>query len=111
MFQARSFDVISAADAARALQASLLAPRVDLLVTDISLPGMDGIELAVRVRETRPRLPVLFMSGLEAERAGIRLPEGGTWAFLAKPFSGRDLDASLEELLGPGAATGPARGG
>ena len=111
LFEARGFDVISVGDGAQALQASGLAPRVDLLVTDISLPGIDGIELAVRLRETRPGLPVLFMSGLEAELADIRLPEGGTWAFLPKPFAVHELDTRLALLLGPGAGPGPERRG
>jgi DNA-binding response OmpR family regulator len=94
-----------------ALEASRMAPRVDLLATDICLPGGDGIELALRLRDARPGLPALFMSGLEAERALSRLPWDGTWAFLPKPFTSRDLDARLAELLGPGMPSGPARRG
>ena len=44
--------------------AALAAPRLDLLVTDVTMPGMHGPALAARVREQRPGLPVVFVSGL-----------------------------------------------
>jgi two-component system cell cycle sensor histidine kinase/response regulator CckA len=109
MFELRSFEVVAVPDTLAAIAANGLVPRLDLLATDICLPGSDGIELALRLRDARPGLPVLFMSGLEAERALSRLPRDGTWAFLPKPFTGRELDGRLAELLGPALPSGPAR--
>jgi DNA-binding NtrC family response regulator len=100
LFEARGFEVLTALDAPSALMASRDAARLDLLVTDVFLPGIDGVELAAIIGEVRPELPVLFISGLDATPAGEALPR--TWAFLAKPFTSQDLDACLVRLLGPG---------
>jgi PAS domain S-box-containing protein len=73
--------------------------HIDLLVTDVVLPGMDGPELARRAAELRPDLPVLFMSGYtddEILRRGL-LKEGQP--FLQKPFTPEALAAKVAALL------------
>ncbi|HTQ07190.1 MAG TPA: response regulator [Polyangiaceae bacterium] len=111
MFELRGFEVLTASDGPSALLVSRSAKRLDLLVTDVCLPGEDGRLLAMELRETRPGLPVLFISGLTSDTATFGLPTAGTWAFLAKPFTGRELDAHLAVLLGPVLPGGPARRG
>ena len=65
------------------------------LVTDVLMPGMQGPELAARLRSRWPELKVLFVS---AYAEGIRdLPEG--MAFLAKPYRQADLLGALKDLL------------
>jgi DNA-binding response OmpR family regulator len=81
--------------------------QVDLLLTDVLMPGMSGAELAERIRVDRPELPVLFVSGFPADLAtGERLvPQGG--ALLAKPFTGVELVERVRLALDgaePGAA-------
>ena len=76
--------------------------RIDLLVTDVILPGMDGPALARRAAELSPDLPVLFMSGYtdhEIIRRGL-LEEGQP--FLQKPFTPEALATKVAELLRPG---------
>jgi hypothetical protein len=68
----------------------------DLLVTDLRMPGMDGKELALRLREKRPGLPVLFISGWSPETPDAGL-EAGTH-LLAKPFRLAELYRALELL-------------
>jgi two-component system chemotaxis response regulator CheY len=75
---------------------------VDLLVTDINMPEMDGIALIREVRKTHPRekLPILIMTakGEEAARGeGMAL---GANACILKPMSGRDLMTLAAQLLG-----------
>ena len=73
--------------------------RIDLLVTDVVLPGMDGPELARRAVELRPELPVLFISGYtddEILRRGL-LQEGQP--FLQKPFTPEALAEKVAALL------------
>jgi CheY-like chemotaxis protein len=67
--------------------------HVDLMITDIVMPGMSGAELAVRAGALRPGLPVLLISGFAdgAEVAGA--------AFLAKPFSPAELKRVVAALL------------
>jgi CheY-like chemotaxis protein len=73
--------------------------RVHLLVTDVVMPEMNGRELALRLRETRPELKTLFVSGYSASALAPRgvLDEGVH--FLQKPFSLEDLASSVREAL------------
>jgi two-component system, cell cycle sensor histidine kinase and response regulator CckA len=72
---------------------------IALLITDVVLPGMDGPELARRVTELKPGLPVLFISGYTDEDVVRRgLVEGGH-PFLQKPFTPEALVSEVSELL------------
>ncbi|HEX9205593.1 MAG TPA: ATP-binding protein, partial [Candidatus Deferrimicrobiaceae bacterium] len=71
---------------------------IDLLVTDLAMPGMNGIELARRVGDTRPGTPVLFMSGY-AEDAGQLEDPDKEWHFLQKPISPTVLSRKLREIF------------
>ena len=64
----------------------------DLLITDIKMPGMDGVSLLKKIRRSHPNLPVLFITGVASpEIIGRASPDG----FLAKPFR----IAAMEELI------------
>jgi CheY-like chemotaxis protein len=73
---------------------------LDLLLTDVMMPGLSGAEVCERVRLGRPGLPTLFISGFypEAVFPDQRLPEAS--AFLAKPFMPEELIEAVDELLG-----------
>lgn len=73
---------------------------LDLLLTDVMMPGLSGAEVCERVRADRPGLPTLFISGFypEAVFPDQRLPEGA--AFLAKPFMPEELIDAVDGLLG-----------
>jgi CheY-like chemotaxis protein len=66
---------------------------VALLLTDVRMPGMSGLELAMHVRSLEPRLPVLLMSG-------AALPDRQGFDLLPKPFTHEDLIRRTEEALG-----------
>ncbi|MHB0981414.1 MAG: response regulator [Thermoleophilia bacterium] len=94
------FDVLQAADGRQALR--LLADHsgsVDLLITDIMMPGMRGTTLAEGLVRWSPGLRVLFMSGYAAGdilgRGSLR--EGA--AFVEKPFTPDELRRGIAELL------------
>jgi len=73
--------------------------QIDLLVTDVMLPGASGRELAERIRETRPELKVLYISGYtddDAVRTGA-IPPGSR--FLQKPFTHDALVRHVREAL------------
>ncbi|MEO8294575.1 MAG: response regulator [Gemmatimonadota bacterium] len=75
-------------------------PRLDLLVTDVVMPGMSGPELATRLTGQHPMLKVLYISGYADEALGQRgiLNEGVD--FLQKPFTPQDLTRRIREGLG-----------
>ncbi len=78
--------------------------RPDLVVSDVVMPEMRGPDLAARLREERPDLPVLLLSGYSGEQIGLRPDEGPSTAFLAKPFSPRELIAAVRRLIDATAA-------
>ncbi len=86
----------SAEDALTMLPAQ--AAAVDLLITDISMPGMDGVALASRFSALQPNTPVLLISGVYDHVEGI---SGKLWRFLPKPFTGTALLNIVGGLIGP----------
>ncbi|GAA4343228.1 hypothetical protein GCM10023144_45900 [Pigmentiphaga soli] len=93
------YATLEAADGAQGLAAIDAAPRVDLLVTDVGMPGINGRELASRARRLRPGLAVLFMTGY-AENAQLRsgFLEPGM-EMIIKPFAIDHLAATVREML------------
>ncbi|MBF8669125.1 response regulator [Pseudomonas putida] len=90
----------SAADANEGLKVLRSTQPVDLLVSDVGLPGMNGRQLAEIARNLRPRLPVLFITGY-AETAMAR--EGFLEAgmhLICKPFELKQLQAQVTQILG-----------
>ena len=81
--------VVTASDGGLALDA-LAATAIDVLVSDVVMPGIDGVELFEAIRARRPGLPVVLMSGY-AEPPQRRALDGAGAIFLAKPFTANDL--------------------
>jgi YesN/AraC family two-component response regulator len=73
---------------------------VDLLITDVVMPSMNGKELAEYLQSVYPSLKVLFMSGYTSDVvAGHGILEKGFY-FIQKPFSGGELAVKTREILG-----------
>lgn len=70
------------------------------LITDVRMPGMDGLELQRRVRLKRPRLPVIFISAHYDDDVRQRALDQGAIGFLYKPFDAADLLSTIEPALG-----------
>lgn len=92
------FDVTHQPDAESAL-ARVRAERWDLLVTDIRLPGMTGLELLERVREAAPGLPVAVLTGHASVDYAVSALRGSAAEFLQKPVSRPELIARATELI------------
>jgi two-component system cell cycle response regulator CpdR len=71
----------------------------DLLIADIVMPGLDGIELARRARESDPQLRVMFITGFAAVALGDGKPAVPGATVLSKPFHLRDLVTQVKHLL------------
>jgi len=92
------YNVLEAESGDAALRIAETHPgRIDLLITDMFMPGLRGPEVATRLATSRPGLRVLFMSGYADQDARTGVPAGAN--FLNKPFSGADLAKAVEAVL------------
>jgi two-component system, cell cycle sensor histidine kinase and response regulator CckA len=93
------YTVLAAASGAEALRLfEARGGEVNVLLTDMVMPEMSGRELASRLRERRPSLRIVFMSGY-TEDALLRSGGGEGGFFLQKPFTSADLTGRLREAL------------
>jgi len=93
------YTVVQAGDASQALAVLAVTPRVDLLFTDIVMPGMNGRQLAEKARELRPGLKVLYTTGFTRNAVvhnGVLDP--GV-ALISKPFTVDDLAIKVRMVL------------
>jgi CheY-like chemotaxis protein len=94
------YQVLEAANGQLALDLlSEFPTRLDLVVTDVVMPEMNGLELAERLRGRYPRLPVLFMSGYLGDDAVQQNLLGSDSAFLLKPFTPTTIAECVRSLL------------
>ena len=94
------YEVIAAVNGEEALErVASIDGDVDLLLTDVVMPGMPGRELARRASELRPGLAVLYCSGYTDDVALLRDLRDERVAFLEKPFNGPTLLAKVREVL------------
>jgi len=99
---ALGYNVLARADGAEAVAlAGSPDVAIDLLVTDIAMPGMDGIDVLHAVRLLRPALPALLLSGFTDSEAAHEAVEHGDADFLAKPFSLGQLAEAVRAALAP----------
>jgi len=94
------YQVIHAGDGDQALSvANLHSRQIDLLLTDVVMPGLNGRELSERLKELRGNLKVLFISGYTADVFAQRGILDPGVAFLHKPFSQEELVQKVREIL------------
>jgi signal transduction histidine kinase len=89
------YSVLEACDAVQALEVAARNGDFDLLLTDVVMPGRSGKDLAAELREGRPGLPVLFMSGYFDSVGSPESPDG----FVGKPFTRDELLVSVRGAL------------
>jgi two-component system cell cycle sensor histidine kinase/response regulator CckA len=95
----RGYEVCEAASAEEAMEMiDDPAIRIDLLVSDVVMPGTDGPTLAAHARRKRPGLRVVFISGYAEDSFRRNLVEHD-FLFLAKPFSLVELTAKVKEAI------------
>jgi len=94
------YTALEAADAQSALQLLGGGHTIDLMITDVGLPGMNGRQLAELARQSLPDLPILFVTGYAesaTERSGFL---GPNMHMITKPFQIERLSAKISEMLG-----------
>jgi len=73
-------------------------PGVELVLLDLMLPKLDGIEVCRRLRETRPALPILVLTARGAEDEKVKGLQAGADDYVTKPFGSKELLARIEAL-------------
>jgi two-component system cell cycle sensor histidine kinase/response regulator CckA len=97
---ARGYTVLEAASGVEALQVfEELQEPVDLVVSDVVMPEMDGPTLLRELRKRHPDLKVIFVSGYAEDAFRKNLPEGEDFNFLAKPFSLKQLVEAVKQAI------------
>jgi DNA-binding response OmpR family regulator len=96
--RAAGYDVGESADGESALE-MLRGERADLLVLDLMLPGIDGLEVCRRVRAKGDDVPVIMLTALGSETDRVVGLERGADDYVTKPFSPRELVLRVESVL------------
>jgi DNA-binding response OmpR family regulator len=101
MLERRGFDTLIAGDSQQAITACREHPGdIDILVTDLGLPGVSGGELSRSATELRPSMSVVYISGLPKEIAVADGLIGEDALLVKKPFSSEVLVKTLRSVLG-----------
>ena len=90
--------VVTAADGSAAL-ARIADKRPECIVTDLQMPGMNGLELLEQIRKIDAELPVVFMTAFGSVETAVEAMKKGAFDYVTKPFSGDELAISAERAL------------
>src|SRR5205823_3205917 len=94
----QGYQVITAENGEEALEVIARGESIDLLISDVVMPAMDGPTMVREARKSRPELPILFMSGYAEEQLRKSIDIVNV-AFLAKPFSVQELAEAARKAL------------
>ena len=97
-FCEEGYHVETAASAKEALL-KLPAERWDLALLDIKMPGMDGLELHGKLRETHPEIITIIMTGYASVETAVRALKDGAYDYITKPFDLDDLNHIIQKAL------------
>jgi CheY-like chemotaxis protein len=96
------YTIVQASDGEQALEILAIQPRIDMLFTDIVMPGINGRELADRARETDPDLKILYTTGYTRNAIVHNGMLDPGLSFLAKPFTLDQLAMKVRQVLDAG---------
>jgi len=92
------YGVLQASDGPAGATAAA-APAVDLVLLDVRLPGMDGLEVLARLRRSRPDLPVIMMTAHGTLQVALEAMKGGAYDYIAKPFDMEELKLLVQKAF------------
>ncbi|MEQ9574916.1 MAG: response regulator, partial [Rhodospirillales bacterium] len=75
------------------------APKIDLIISDVVMPGMDGYTLVRQLREQMPQVKVILMSGYAEDAFQDQIDKDETLHFLPKPFTLKTLVGKVKEII------------
>jgi DNA-binding NtrC family response regulator len=92
------YGVMTAGDGQEALD-RLASTPVDLVISDVRMPGLGGMELQARLEKISPRLPIIFLTAFGSIQDAVAAIKGGAVDYLTKPFEGRELLDKVSKVL------------
>ena len=92
------FEPVTAASGLAALEA-LRSQPIDLVLTDVMMPGIDGIELLEQIKEFNPALPVIVMTAHGSVEKAVEAMQKGAYTYLLKPFDNDTLVAHITKAI------------
>jgi CheY-like chemotaxis protein len=95
---AEQYDLLEAHDGPSAFTI-LDSHNVDLVLLDLRLPGVDGLEVLAQLSESRPQLRVIVLTAVMSVRIAVEAMKIGAFHYLTKPFSGEELCLLIEAAL------------
>ena len=98
LLEGRGYAVLDAPNGLAAVDMVREHPETDLVIMDIMMPGLDGVEASRRIRECSPA-PILFLTARSQEKDKLAAYQAGGDDYLAKPFSQNELLMKVESLL------------
>jgi two-component system response regulator PilR (NtrC family)/two-component system response regulator HydG len=90
---------ITRAQSAQEAIAALAAARIDIVVTDIAMPGMDGLELLTRIRAQSPKTLVIVITGFGSVESAVEAMKRGAYHYVAKPFRADEILIQVERAI------------
>jgi CheY-like chemotaxis protein len=108
--QAMGFTVLSAGDAPSALELVACTPELDLLLTDVIMPGINGVALAQQIRQQHPDIPVIYVSGFPSSILVERRQLHVDGPLVNKPYRRDELAAAVHQAFAGRHCPAPAGG-
>ena len=98
IFEAENF-VVEALGSGQAALMRLNQESFDLVITDLKMPGMSGLELLRGIKDSYPDLPVIFITGFSSVGSAVEIMKMGAVDYIAKPFDPEDLVKVVNNAL------------
>ncbi|WP_158258724.1 response regulator [Rhodopila globiformis] len=99
LLEVEGFETAQAPSAAEAMTLLRHGPGFDVLVTDLAMPGEDGISLIHQARQVQPNLPAILLTGYADETTSVAAIPGGNCHVLRKPVEGDRLIEQITALI------------
>ncbi len=93
------YDIDTSADGKNALK-MIEAKKYDVILTDLKMPGMDGLEVMSEIKKRLPGTKVIIVTGYSTVDTAARAMKMGAHSYIEKPFSPESLVAAIQDALG-----------
>jgi two-component system NtrC family response regulator len=92
------YEVLTAADASKGLE-MVRSHDLDLVITDMRMPGMDGMEFLARLHSQQPELPVIIMTAYATVEKAVEAMKRGAFDYITKPFKNDELKLTIRKAI------------